>query len=135
VYNETLVTCRDRIAVDEVLVIEGKATDDEFSGGLRIIADRLLTLSEARARFARGLHLRLDIGAMNGTPGAAINRLTALLEPFRADACPVRVSVRNGQAEGDLALGDGWRVKPDDALLENLREWLSAGAVKVVYGD
>jgi len=134
VYNETLSACRDRITVDEVLVIEARASDDEFSGGLRIVADRLLNLSEARARFARGLHLRLDIGAFNGAIGAAIKRLSASLEPFRADICPVQVSVRNGQAEGELALGDAWRVRPDEALLENLREWLSAEAVKVVYG-
>ncbi|MCL1859918.1 MAG: DNA polymerase III subunit alpha, partial [Proteobacteria bacterium] len=135
VYSETLDACRDKIAVDEVLVIEGKASDDEFSGGLRIVADHLMNFSEARARFARGLSLRLDIRALNGTIDTAINRLSALLEPFRADVCPVRVSVRNGQAEGDLALGDPWRVKPDDALLENLREWLSPGAVGVMYGD
>ncbi len=135
VYGETLGPFRDRIAVDEVLVIEAKVSDDEFSGGLRIVAERLSNLSEARARFARGLHLRLDVGAFNGATGAAINRLSALLEPFRAGVCPVQVSVRNGQAEGELALGDVWRVKPDDALLENLREWLSAGAVKVVYGN
>jgi DNA polymerase-3 subunit alpha len=135
VYNETLDTCRDRITVDEVLIIEGKVSEDDFSGGLRIVADRLLNLSEARARFARGLHLRLDIGALNGAVGAAINRLTTLLGPFRAAVCPVRISVRNGKAEGDLALGDSWRVKPDDVLLENLREWLPAGAVEVVYAD
>jgi DNA polymerase-3 subunit alpha len=135
VYGETLDACRDKIAVDEVLVIEGKASEDEFSGGLRIVADRLLSFSEARARFARGLHLRLDIEALNGTGEAAINRLSALLEPFRAAVCPVQVSVHNGRAEGALALGDAWRVKPDDALLENLREWLPPGAVEVMYAD
>jgi DNA polymerase-3 subunit alpha len=135
VYGETLDACRDKIAVDEVLVIEGKASEDEFSGGLRIVADRLLNFSEARARFARGLHLRLDIGALNGTAEAAINRLSALLEPFRAAVCPVQISVHNGRAEGNFALGGGWQVKPDDALLENLREWLPPEAVKVVYTD
>ncbi|MDR2207692.1 MAG: DNA polymerase III subunit alpha [Azoarcus sp.] len=135
VYSETLDACRDKIAVDEVLLIEGKASEDEFSGGLRIVAERLLNFSEARARFARGLRLQLDIGALNGTAEAAIDRLSALLEPFRAAVCPVQVSVRNGSAEGDLALGDGWQVKPDDALLENLREWLPPGAVEVVYAD
>jgi len=67
--------------------------------------------------------------------GTAINRLSALLEPFRAAVCPVRVSIRNGRAEGDLALGDTWRVKPDDALLESLREWLPPESVEVMYAD
>ncbi|MDR2926399.1 MAG: DNA polymerase III subunit alpha [Azoarcus sp.] len=135
VYAETLDACRDRIAVDEVLVVEGKASEDEFSGGLRIVAEQLLNLSDARARFARGLHLRLDAGTLNGAVGTAINRLTGLLEPFRAAVCPVRVSFRNAHAQGDLVLGDSWQVRPDDALLESLREWLSPEAVEVVYGD
>ncbi|MCL2590492.1 MAG: DNA polymerase III subunit alpha, partial [Betaproteobacteria bacterium] len=135
VYSETLDAFRDKVVLDEVLLVEGKASEDEFSGGLRIIAERLQNLSEARARFARGLRLRLDIGALNGSADAAINRLTALLEPFRANVCPVRVSICNGRAEGDLALGDTWRVKPDDVLLENLREWLPPGAVEVMYAD
>jgi DNA polymerase-3 subunit alpha len=114
-----------------------KVTDGDtitvLAEGNRQVKVRLLNFSDARARFARGLHLRLDIGKLNGTADAALNRLTALLEPFRAPACPVRVSIRNGRAEGDLALGDSWRVKPDDALLEGLREWLPPGAVEVLY--
>ena len=135
VYGETLEVYRDKIAVDEVLVIEGKVSVDEFSSGLRIVADRLLNLSDARARFARGLRLSLDTKVLNGAADAAIGRLTALLAPFRGGECPVRISIRNAHAEGDLPLGDGWRVKPDDALLEGLREWLAPGAVEVVYAD
>ena len=134
VYSETLDTYRDKIVVDEVLLIEGKASEDEFSGGLRIIADRLQNLSDARACFVRALHLRLDIRTLNGAADAAINRLFTLLEPFRSNTCPVRVSIRNNQAEGDFDLGAAWRVKPDEALLENLREWLSPEAVELVYG-
>ena len=36
-------------------------------------------------------------------------------------------------AEGDLPLGADWRVRPDDSLLESLRDWLPADAVEVVY--
>ncbi|MDR1063439.1 MAG: DNA polymerase III subunit alpha [Azoarcus sp.] len=137
VYSEVLDTQRGKIVVDEVLVIEGKANHDEFSGGMRIIADRLSTLGEARGCYARALDLRLDAGKINGHAGAAIERLAALLTPFRTAGsdCFVRVSYRNAQAEGDLPLGDGWRVRPDDALLEGLRAWLSVEAVEVVYSD
>ncbi|MDR2091741.1 MAG: DNA polymerase III subunit alpha, partial [Azoarcus sp.] len=136
IYSEVLDTQRGKIVVDDVLVVEGKASDDEFSGGMRIVAERLLTLAEARGRFARALCLRLDADKINGSADAAIERLAALLAPFRATGeCPVRISYRNAQAEGDLFLGGEWRVKPDDALLEGLRSWLSAGGVEVVYPD
>ncbi|MDR3214157.1 MAG: DNA polymerase III subunit alpha, partial [Azoarcus sp.] len=135
VYSEVLETHRGKIVVDDILVVEGKASDDEFSGGMRIVADRLLTLGEARGRFARALCLRLDGEKLNDN-AAAIERLIALLTPFRAGDCPVRIGYRNARAEGDLPLGKAWQVRPDDALLEGLRDWLpAAGVVEVLYPD
>ena len=134
IYGEVLETQRDKIVVDEILMVEGKVSDDEFSGGMRIVADRLLTLADARARFADALRLRLDAERINGN-AAAGERLAALLAPFRAGDCPVRVSYRNARAAGELPLGKDWRVRPDDALLESLATWLPAGAVEVVYRD
>ena len=43
------------------------------------------------------------------------------------------VILNRGQTQADLPLGDGWRVRLDDALLEGLREWLAPEAVEVVY--
>ena len=49
-----------KIVIDEVLIVEAKVSHDDFSGGLRVVADRLMTLGEARARYARALILRFD---------------------------------------------------------------------------
>ncbi|MBS0511008.1 MAG: DNA polymerase III subunit alpha [Proteobacteria bacterium] len=134
VYSEVLEANRGKIVTDEVLVVEAKVSNDEFSGGLRIIADRLLTLGEARSRFARALQLRIngEVGASGGAAAAA-GKLQTLLEPFREGGCPIRVSYRNAAAEAELPFGDGWRVRPDDALLESLRAWLPPESVEVVY--
>jgi DNA polymerase-3 subunit alpha len=138
VYSEVLDASRGKIVTDEVLVVEGKVSNDEFSGGLRIVADRLLTLGEARSRFARALQLRIEsvdgrLGGEAGGPVAVADRLQRLLEPFRDGGCPIRVSYRNAVAEGELPLGELWRVRLDDSLLESLRESLPAAAVEVVY--
>lgn len=134
VYSEVLEANRGKIVTDEVLVVEGKVSNDEFSGGLRIIADRLLTLGEARARFARALALKIngEVGEAGGAVAAA-NRLQTLLEPFRNGGCPIRVNYRNAVAEAELPLGEGWRVRLEDELLESLREWLAPDGVEVVY--
>ncbi len=134
VYSEVLDANRGKIVIDEVLVVEGKVSNDEFSGGLRIIADRLLTLGEARSRFARALQLRINGEAFAGAgPVSVAGRLQTLLEPFREGSCPIRVSYRNQAAQAELPLGDGWRVRLDDSLLESLREWLPPDAVEVIY--
>jgi len=60
VFNELFEAERDKIVTDEVLVIEGKVRYDEFSGGNAVVAERLMTLGEARARFARHLLLKMN---------------------------------------------------------------------------
>jgi DNA polymerase III subunit alpha len=135
VFNELFDAERSKIKEDEVLVIEGKVQRDDFSGGLRIGADRLMTLGEARSRFARSLRISLNGEVRQAGPqGAAAERLRSLLAPYREGPCPVRVRYRNAVAECELPLGEAWRVRLDDQLLNGLREWLTASNVEVVYG-
>jgi DNA polymerase III subunit alpha len=126
VFNELWEAERGKIREDELLLVEGKVQRDDYTGGLRVTADKLLTLGEARSRFARVLRL-----SMNGRADA--NRLQSVLAPYRSGACPVRLVYRNGDAEAEIPLPEGWRVRLDDALLTALAEWLSPGNVKVVY--
>ena len=135
VYSEVLEASRGKIVTDEVLVVEGKISNDEYSGGLRIIADQLLTLGEARSRFATGLQLSLNGEVQEGGPTAVAERLQRLLEPFRDEGCAVHLHYRNADAEINLPFGESWRVRPEDALLENLRAWLPEGAVEVKYRE
>ncbi len=126
VFNELWDAERAKIKEDELLLVEGKVQKDDYSGGLRITADKIYTLAEARGRFARSLRL-----TMNG--GSDAKRLQALLSPFRNGPCPVRLSYRNGDATAELPLPENWRVRLDDALIKGLADWLAPENVKVIY--
>jgi DNA polymerase-3 subunit alpha len=117
-YAELLEKSRDRVKEDSLLVVLGKAQRDEFTGGLRVIAEELLDLAALRSRYAT--ELRLD---MNGQADA--KRLMAMLAPYRAAQCQVLVHYENGAASCDVRLGDGWRVSPDERLLGELCAWLA----------
>jgi DNA polymerase-3 subunit alpha len=125
-YNEVFEAHRNLIQEDALVIIEGRAVEDQFSGGMRITADRLLDLAAARARYARGLRI-----AMNGEANA--KKLALLIAAHSGGTCPVRVSYRNGDASCDFDLGDARKVKLDDGLLNSLRDWLSPENVAVVY--
>jgi DNA polymerase-3 subunit alpha len=129
VFNELWEAERSKIKEDELLLVEGKVQKDDYSGGLRVNADRLLTLGEARGRYARLLQLSMN----GGSRAETAERLRAMLAPYKNGACPVRVSYRNGDAAAELALPDTWRVRLDDALLSGLVEWLTPDNVKVIY--
>jgi DNA polymerase-3 subunit alpha len=134
VFNELFEQERAKIREDEVLVIEGRVARDDFTGGLRVNADALLTLAEARGRHAKALRLSLngEVGEAGGGAAAA-QKLKQLLAPYREGPCPVRLAYRNQVAQCELPLGDAWRVRLDDALLAGLRAWLSQANVEVLY--
>ncbi|MDI6750972.1 MAG: DNA polymerase III subunit alpha [Rhodocyclaceae bacterium] len=135
VFNELWETARAKIKEDELLIVDGKVSRDDFSGGLRVVADDMMTLAEARGRYARMLRLSLN-GQMSGqTSLDTAARLRTLLAPYRAQeaACPVRLHYRNQAAEAELTLPADWRVRLDDRLLADLTDWLQPENVRVVY--
>ena len=98
-----------------------------------MVAERLLTLGEARGRFAKQLRLSLNGQASGDNAPVAAQRLRELLAPFAPGNCPVRLTYRNAEATCELTLGDAFRVRLDDALLVSLGDWLSRENVCVDY--
>ncbi|MGV5510325.1 hypothetical protein ACRTBZ_19480, partial [Burkholderia pseudomallei] len=45
----------------------------------------------------------------------------------------VRIAYSNARAQGEMRLGDAWRVKPSDALLADLRAAFGGSVVEIVY--
>ncbi|HLX81355.1 MAG TPA: DNA polymerase III subunit alpha, partial [Burkholderiales bacterium] len=135
VFNELFEKHRDKMKEDRLLVVQGKVQRDEFINGLRVTAEDLLDLQAMRTRFSARLRI-----AMNGGTDKKRDpkRLMDLLAPYRAAGeagCPVLVHYENDGGSCDVALGDAWRVRPDDLLLGELSSWLSPEAVQFQYGN
>jgi len=129
VFSELFDRHRDKLKEDALLVVQGKCQKDEFSGGLRITAEDLFDLESLRAKYAGRLKL-----AMNGQADA--KKLQQILAPYRASgngSCKVVVQYENGKAVCEVALGDAWRVRPDERLLAELSAWLAPENVQVSY--
>jgi len=128
IFNELYEQYRHLLKEDALLVVEGKVNRDDYSGGVRVTADRIYDLAGARTRFAQGLRLTCN-GESNG------RKLAELLSPYTQQdgGCPVWVDYRNGQAQCRVRLGEDWRVRLDDRLLEVLGGWLKPESVSVLY--
>jgi DNA polymerase-3 subunit alpha len=135
VFNETFEAERDKIKEDEVLIVEGKVQKDDFAGEgkIRVVAERLLTLADARGRFARHLRLSLNGQASGANAQGAAQRLQSILAPYIPGNCPVRLTYRNKEAVCELNLGDASRVRLEDDLLLSLSDWLSSENVSIEY--
>ncbi|MEQ1669046.1 MAG: OB-fold nucleic acid binding domain-containing protein, partial [Sulfuriferula sp.] len=112
IFNEMFERHRDSLKEDQLLLVEGKVSKDDYSGGLRINVDKLFDVTSARTRYAKSLRLQ-------ATPTTSVQQLQAKLDPFRSDAeaCQVICHLTLPDAESDLILGDSWRVLLHDDLL------------------
>jgi len=128
VYSETYEANRALFREDEFLAVQGKVSEDRFSGGLRITAERVMDIAGTRANFVKALRL-----SMNGQADAV--RLREMIQPFQqTDAsCPIVVQYMKNGALGELRLSDEWRVRADDNLRARLSEWLSPDNVWFEY--
>jgi DNA polymerase III subunit alpha len=123
IFNEVWESHRHLVKEDQVLFVEGRVSEDQFSGGLRVTADRVFNLAGARSEFAREIKL-----SFNGQADAA--RLAQVMKPHMPGNCAVRIAYRNDDARCEMEIGS---AKISDALLNSLTQWLSVDNVQVRY--
>jgi DNA polymerase-3 subunit alpha len=130
IFNEQFEANRALLKEDALLVVQGKVSDDSYTGGLRVSAERLYSLAEARAQFVS--RLRLSLQAQTD----AAQRLMSILEPYKdaEQGCLVELDYQNAQAACVAQLGGDWKVRADEALVTAIESWLGHGKAKWVFG-
>lgn len=119
-FGELYDQVRSQLAADQVVILEGEASLDDYSGGLRFRTKEVTPMVAARTRFGEALELSIDASRINGR----FNRtLMERLTPHLSDqGLPVRLHYRNERAGGCFEFAGQWRVAPSDELLTALRE-------------
>jgi len=112
IFPDLLAEVEDIVGKDQILVVEGGISWDDYNGGLGLRARHIERLEDWRARRARALHIDL------AEQSAGIRELHRLLEPYREEASlPLVFHHRHGDYRCRLP-GNGWTLKPaDDCLL------------------
>jgi DNA polymerase-3 subunit alpha len=126
VFNDLFEENRGWLKEDQLLIVEGKVMLDEFSGGLRVSADKLYDLTRARNTFATAMQLIVN-------EQCNADDLLKILSSSRNGSCPVTVAYRNGHAECELELGPEWRVNLNIDLVQSLSARLQQENVKILY--
>jgi len=128
VFNDLYEPNRAWLRDDQLVVARGRASLDDYSGGMRITADVLFDFASARASFAQ----RLDIDCSIDDK-VRVAQLAELLKPYRGGECPVQINYRNLVGVAPLRLGDEWKVTLPDELLDGLRALFGVQNVRVVF--
>ena len=83
-------------------------------------ATDIWSLVQARENNARHIRVDLDSGQLEDNFSS---QLVSLLEPYRGpEGCLVSILYQRVDAKAQLLLGEQWRVRPHDDLIEKLRE-------------
>lgn len=127
-FSENYHKYRELLNKDKLIIVEGEVSVDEFSGGFRVLCRDILSIDQARERYAKHVQIRLS-----PTQSDEISKLSHVLEKYRGGRCRVAIDYARSDAMASLNLGDAWRVRPSDALLDHLRSVFADNNVEVVY--
>ncbi len=138
---------RELLVKNSLLVFDCLVSIDDYNGTMRGRGREVMTLDQARARYARSLDLRLRHDALTADFLHVLERQLQAHRPppappaaspdgsqkQAAAGCPVRIFYERRDVRGTLVLGDPWRVLPSQALLQALQEEFGRSAVALSY--
>ncbi|MGD9152126.1 MAG: DNA polymerase III subunit alpha [Gammaproteobacteria bacterium] len=135
VFADVYQEYRDLIAKDNLLVVEGEASVDEYSGGYKISANKIFTIAAAREIYAK--FLLIDFAGHDTYKkqdlSQEIKSLSNILRQYRGGNCKVCIAYVKDNARALLPLDKQWRIAPTDDLLTNLRDTFGDYVVRVCY--
>jgi len=127
-FDETWSLYADMLNKDEIIVIEGLVANDDFSGGFRMTAQKIMTLSEAKCRFARGVHVSL-----RGPDEEICSALQSTFVPYRNGSDLVWLDYSNARARVRLELTEENGVKACEELVAALGELDVVTDARLIY--
>ncbi len=129
-FSDALERYAELLETDKIVIVSGQVSFDDFNGGLKMSAREIMSLADAREKYARGLSISLDEKQIDGV---FFERFTRVLEPYRAGTVPVNIYYQRQDARAKLALGVEWRVTPEDELLDELKLLIGSKQVELEF--
>lgn len=131
-YNEY----RDKLVADALLIVEGQVSYDDYSGGLKMRADVVMGLDEARQNQLRGI--RIDWYA-NQIAQDCHQTLARIIEPYRVPiggdrrGCDILIHYQREDSKAVLQLSPEWRIQPVDEVILQLKEAFGVNQLSLAY--
>lgn len=127
VFGEIFDQYSEPLAAGDMLVVEGEVAHDDYNGGVKMTANLLNNVSNARTKFARCLELRL-----NQSSQSVLSSIQTLLKAHTG-RCVVQLAYANEYAKANLSLPQQWHITPTDQVLGLLKNILGEDKVLMRY--
>ena len=133
VFADILEQHREKLQKDSILVIKGTTGSDDYTGGIRMRANEVYRLVDARQKNLVKLRLNVSGNALNGDFVQELEQILAPYKEVQGAGCRFAVAYSGRDASAEVILGDEWRIKPDDDLIEALKDHYGTDQVHLDY--
>ncbi|SMF33635.1 DNA polymerase III, alpha subunit [Alteromonadaceae bacterium Bs31] len=130
VFSDAYNEYREKLVKDALLVVEGQVSTDDYSGGLKMRADKVADLVDAREARVKQIRLVWRSEALEGDYSA---QLKSTLQAHAEGKCAIVVSYNKAELKAAYTLGETWNRAPSDELVDNLRRLYGVNNVELVY--
>ncbi|MFT6030461.1 MAG: DNA polymerase-3 subunit alpha, partial [Oleiphilaceae bacterium] len=143
-FSETYENNKHVIEKDQVVVVSGVLSMDEYSGGMKLRVSDVQGISAARMSFAKNLSVQITQAQCEH---GFIPKVKALLsdntferptsqvsnEENSQGGCKVLLKYQRPEASAVVELGAAWSIEPLDELIQELKYLLGDEQVSLVY--
>ena len=130
VFADAYSRFKHHLVKDQILIVEGSISIDDYNGKPRIRAKEISRLEEARVEFGKGLLIKVDAGQQKS---ALKDELENTLKLYRDGKCRVLIQYQTDRGEAKYQLGEQWNVIPERELLRRLSSLEGVMGARVVY--
>lgn len=130
VFPDLFQTVREHLIKDNILIVSGEVSPDEFTGGLRMGAKDVYSLERVRQNFAHALQIRLT---QESIPSNLSQQLQLTLQDFLGGNTRLILELEQDKAWIKLPMGNAWLVKPSDACIDVIKKRFPKAEIQVLY--
>ena len=133
-FGEAYENARRMITKDQVIVVEGEVAQDDYNGGLKVRGQSVLSVAEARTRYAEKLVISCKDEQLKPRDLKRLSETLAQYRPIQ-EGVSIELVYCCDAARGRLKLSEQWAVNPKDELILALKEQFGNPAVSLEYAS
>ncbi|MBE8215024.1 MAG: DNA polymerase III subunit alpha [Endozoicomonadaceae bacterium] len=129
VFSDTFQIVQAKLIVGQLIIVEGDISYDEYSGELKALARHVMTLEEARIKYAKAINIKTNQSTCN------IKWLESL-KKFLLDhqgGLPVQLHYQREKTSIILNLSPTYAIQPSEESMQILNKITNKNSVSVIY--
>ncbi|AKC31889.1 DNA polymerase III subunit alpha [Candidatus Pantoea carbekii] len=129
-FTEVFEKYKHLVERDRILIVHGQISLNDFNQSLKISAQKIMDIDEARKKYVHALAIFLNDSQIDEQ---FLKHFRKILEPYCSGNIPVHVYYQKKDAKAKLLFGTAWRISLNNSLLNELRLLVGSQQVELEF--